>query len=119
MKTSTLMRNGVSQQMVNLIARLVDLIPWPVRRSAMGDVVLSILDSKPRVAEDVFGWNRTTVELGMNECRTKILCVSDLQPDASRRRRRRIPDCWVILLRSWILTAKPKRGCGRHFCIRI
>ena len=78
MKTSTLMRNGVSQQMVNLIARLVDLIPWPVRRSAMGDVVLSILDSKPRVAEDVFGWNRATVELGMNECRTNILCVNDL-----------------------------------------
>jgi hypothetical protein len=64
--------------MVNLIARLVDLIPWPVRRSAMGDVVLSILDSKPRVAEDVFGWNRATVELGMNECRTNILCVNDL-----------------------------------------
>ena len=78
MKTSTLIRNGVSPQMVDLISRLVDLIPWPVRRSAMGDVIVSLLDSKPRVAEDVFGWNRATMELAMNEFRTKILCVNDL-----------------------------------------
>lgn len=78
MKTSTLIRNGVSPQVVDLIFRLVELIPWPVRRSAMGDVTMTLLDSKPRVAEDVFGWNRVTVELGMNEFRTKILCVNDL-----------------------------------------
>ena len=78
MKTSALVRNGVSQEMAELIARLVALIPWPVRRSAMGDVTLSLLDGKPRVAEDAFGWNRATVELGMNEFRSKILCVNDL-----------------------------------------
>ena len=72
MKTSTLIRNGVSSQMVDLVARLVELIPWPIRRSAMGDVVISLLDGKPRVAEDVFGWNRAAVELGTNEFRTKI-----------------------------------------------
>lgn len=78
MKTSIVVRNGVSQQFVELITRLIDQIPWPSRRSAIGDVVMSILDGKPRVAEDVFGWGRVTVELGMNECRTKILCVNDL-----------------------------------------
>ncbi len=78
MKTLTLIRNEVSPQMVDLLARLVDLIPWPVRRSAMGDVTMSLLDGKPRVAEDVFGWGRATVELGMNEFRTKILCANDL-----------------------------------------
>ena len=78
MKTSTLIRNAVSQQSVDLIARLIELIPWPVRRSAMGDVTISLLDGKPRVAEDVFGWNRTTVALGMNEFKSKILCLNDL-----------------------------------------
>ena len=67
MKTSIQVRNGVSSQMVDLVVRLVDLIPWPSRRTAMGDVTTSLLDGKPRVAEDVFGWNRATVELGMNE----------------------------------------------------
>ena len=78
MKTSTLSRNEVSSQMVELIARLVDLIPWPVRRSEMGDVTISVLDGNPRVAEDVFGWGRSTVELGISEFRTKILCINDL-----------------------------------------
>jgi len=78
MKTSTLTLNGVSPQMVGLISRLVDLIPWPVRRQAMGDVTLSLLSGKHRIAEDVFGWNRNTTELGMNEFRTGISCVNDL-----------------------------------------
>jgi hypothetical protein len=42
MKTSTVVRNGVSQQFVELITRLIDQIPWPSRRSAIGDVVMSI-----------------------------------------------------------------------------
>jgi hypothetical protein len=78
MKTSIVIRNGVSQQMVDLIVRLVDLVPWPIRRSAMGDVTMSLLEGKPRIAEDVFGWGRATVELGMNEFRTKIICTNDL-----------------------------------------
>jgi hypothetical protein len=69
--------------MVDLIARLVDLIPWPHRRSAMGDVTLSLLEGRARVAENAFGWNRGSVQLGMNESRSGILCVSDL---SSRRK---------------------------------
>jgi len=78
MKTSIQKRNGVSSQVADLLIRLVDLIPWPLRRSAMGDVTLSLLDGKPRVAEDVFGWSRVTVKLGINELRTGILCINDL-----------------------------------------
>jgi len=78
MKRSTLVRNGVSQEMAVLIVRLIDLVPWPVRRAAMGDVTMSLLDGKPRVAENVFGWNRNTVKLGMNELRSKIVCINDL-----------------------------------------
>lgn len=78
MKTSTVIRNAVSQQLLDLITRLVDMIPWPVKRSAMGDVTMSLLDGKPRVAEDVLGWGRATVELGMNEFRRKIICINDL-----------------------------------------
>ena len=88
MKTSIQVRNGVSSQMVDLVVRLVDLIPWPIRRSAMGDVTVSLLDGKPRVAEEVFGWNRVTVELGKNEFRTKILCINSI----STRRRPKVEE---------------------------
>lgn len=78
MKTSTLERNQVSRQTVELIARLVDLIPWPANRRAMGDVTLSLLEGKHRVAEGVFGWNRNAVKLGIKEFQTGISCVNDL-----------------------------------------
>ena len=78
MKTSTLERNGVSTEMVDLIGRLIDLITWPTRRCAMGDVTVTLLDGKRRVAEDVFGWNRRAVELGIHEYQTGIACVNDI-----------------------------------------
>lgn len=78
MKTSTLARNDVSTAMVELIGRLVELIPWPVRRCAMGDVAVTLLDGKQRVAETVFGWNRRAVEVGINEHQTGITCINDI-----------------------------------------
>ena len=78
MKTTTLARNGVSTEMGGLISRLVDKIPWPARRCAMGDVTLLLLDGKHRVAEDVFGWSRSAVEVGINEFQTGISCVNNI-----------------------------------------
>jgi len=74
--------------MVALISRLIKQIPWPNRRQAMGDVTMTLLDRKPRVAETAFGWNRKTIELGMNECRTGITCVNDI----SARRKPKIEE---------------------------
>jgi len=78
MKTPTLVRNGVSPEMVDLIGRLVELIAWPARRRAMGDVAMVLLDGKPRVAEKEFGWNRRAVEVGIHEFQTGIVCVNDI-----------------------------------------
>ena len=78
MKTTTLARNGVSTEMVNLIGRLVELISWPARRCAMGDVTVALLDGKPRVAENVFGWNRLAIEVGIHEYQTGITCINDI-----------------------------------------
>ena len=39
---------------------------------------MALLDGKRRVAEDVFGWNRKAVELGLHECQTGIACVNDI-----------------------------------------
>ena len=77
MKTPALVRNGVSTEMVDLVGRLVELIAWPARRQAMGDVATVLLDGKPRVAECVFGWNRRAVEVGIHEHQTGIACIND------------------------------------------
>ena len=44
----------------------------------MGDVTLLLLDGKNRVAEDVFGWSRSAVEVGIKEFQTGLLCVNDI-----------------------------------------
>jgi len=76
--TSTINMNGVSPELVQLISRLVSLVPWPYSRQAMGDVTVNLLDGKPRVAEDVFGWGRFGVNLGIDEYKTGIICLNDL-----------------------------------------
>ena len=78
MKTPILVRNGVSPEIVDLIGRLVELIAWPWRRRAMGDVAAVLLDGKPRAAEKEFGWSRRAVEIGIHEFRTGIACVNDI-----------------------------------------
>ena len=94
MKTTTLARNGVSTEMVDLIGRLVELIAWPARRRAMGDVTMVLLDGKRRVAENVFGWNRRAIEVGIHEYQTGIACVNDL----SRRVKPKTEDKYPKLL---------------------
>ena len=54
MKTSTLARNGVTTE------------------------VVALLEGKQRVAEDVFGWNRRTIEVGIHEYQTGITCINDI-----------------------------------------
>ena len=78
MKISTLDRNGISTELVGLVSRLVDLIPWPERWCAMGDAALVLLDGKYRVAEDAFGWGSSVVQVGINEFQTGISCLNDI-----------------------------------------
>jgi len=54
------------------------MIPWPDKRRAMGDVTLTLLNGKVRVAENVFGWGRAVVDMGLNELRTGITCQNNL-----------------------------------------
>lgn len=83
MKTSILEQNEIDRGVVELVQRLVSMISWPARRQAMADVTKTLLSGKTRVAEDVFGWGRTAVTLGMSELQTGIACVNDL----SKRRK--------------------------------
>jgi hypothetical protein len=92
MKTTTLARNGVSAERVELISRLVELIPWPARRCAMGDVTVLLLDGKQRVAETVFGWNRRAVEVGIHEFRTGIACVNDISTRVKPKTEEKYPN---------------------------
>ena len=74
-----------TEELSDLITRLVKQIPYEYRRQAMGDVVQTLLEGKSRKAEDVLGWNRHTVELGINELRTGIRCISDVSARGKKK----------------------------------
>lgn len=92
MKTSIVSQNGVSPEAVKLIARLVSMIPWPARRQAMGDVAISILNGKIRVAESLFGWGRSGVMLGINEFKSGMVCMNDLSLRHKPKTEDKIPE---------------------------
>ena len=78
MKTSTLEKNHISKDLIVLIERLVGRIEWPEKRQAMAEVALSVLGGSGRLAEVVFGWGRSTVDLGLHELKSGVVCINDL-----------------------------------------
>ncbi|MGI8500921.1 MAG: hypothetical protein ACR2LR_07240, partial [Hassallia sp.] len=49
------------------------------KRDFMAKVTEDYFDSSARIAETVLGWNRQTVQLGLHERRTGIVCVDNYQ----------------------------------------
>ena len=92
MKISTVEKNGITPDVIETVLCLIPRIPWPERRQAMAEVTHRLLDGKPRVAEEVFGWGRATVEIGMNELRTGIVCLNDISARHKPRTEDKYPE---------------------------
>ncbi len=45
------------------------------RRAFQAEITLKYCDGRPRLAETIFGWGRKTVQLGLDEKRTGLICV--------------------------------------------
>lgn len=110
MKQSLLERNQIPECAVELAGRLVKRVAWPERRQAMAEVTLALLDGKARRAEEVFGWGRATVELGLKELQAGIVCVNDL----SRRRKPKSEEKHPELLADLRLIMDPNSQAQSH-----
>ena len=76
----------------------------------MAEVTLALLDGKARRAEEVFGWGRATVELGLKELQAGIVCVNDL----SRRRKPKSEEKHPELLADLRLIMDPNSQAQSH-----
>ena len=110
MKRSKLDRKGISDDIVELISRLVAQICWPARRQAMGQVSVVLLDGKARVAESVFGWSRKSVELGIHELQSGVVCRNEL----SARRRLKVEEKHPQLIADIHEIMKPQAQADSH-----
>ncbi|MDQ6962852.1 MAG: hypothetical protein Q9M28_10075 [Mariprofundaceae bacterium] len=48
------------------------------KRSCTAEITRTFLDGNSRQAELIFGWNRKTVSLGLNELAKGIICYIDI-----------------------------------------
>ena len=110
MKKSTVEKNGISPEVIKAVASIVKKVPWPERRQSMAQITISLLDGKPRVAEEVFGWGRSTVELGMHELKTGIRCLNDI----SNRHRTRTEDKYPEILKDIHAIMEPECQADPH-----
>ena len=56
------------------------------RRAFQAEMTLKYCAGNARLAETVFGWGRHTIELGLAERRTGMICVGAQSADSGRKR---------------------------------
>ena len=62
------------------------------KRDFIGQVTEDYFDGSARKTETVMGWNRRSVQLGLNERRTGIICVDDYQTRGRPRSETTLPN---------------------------
>jgi len=65
------------------------------RRAFQAQVAIDYLDSKSRLAERTFGWDRNTVELGLHELRTGFVCIGNFKARGNKREEEKKPQLEV------------------------
>jgi hypothetical protein len=71
------MVDTISQNTIAILKSAAKKLKKADKRQFMAEVALEYCGGSPRKTEDVFGWSRHTVELGLNELRTGITCVGN------------------------------------------
>jgi hypothetical protein len=75
----------LSEQHVATIKDAASKLTGAKRRAFQAQVTLDYLEGSARRAERVFGWGRDTVELGLNELRTGIVCLGNFSDRGNKK----------------------------------
>lgn len=86
------MDGELTEQVVATIKDAASKLTGPKRRAFQAQVALDYLEGSARRAERVFGWGRDTVELGLNELRTGIVCLGDFSGRGNQKTEEKWPE---------------------------
>ena len=59
------------------------------RREFQAQASINYLHSKPHLAEKIFGWDRKTVTLGLNELRSGCVCIDNFKAPGNKKRKKK------------------------------
>jgi len=71
------MRLSISSDTIESIRAAAKKLTSYKRREFQAEMALKYCQNFPRIAEDLFGWRRTTVETGLGELSTGIRCIDN------------------------------------------
>jgi hypothetical protein len=86
------MPNKLAEDFVQTIQSAAKSLTGYRRRKFQAEMALKYCDGSPRNAETVFGWRRTTVDLGLHEQRTGIRCIDNVSARGRKRAEDRCPE---------------------------
>lgn len=75
----------LSEQHITTIKDAAKKITGFKRRAFQAQVATDYLDSRPRLAETIFGWDRNTVIMGLHELRTGITCIANFKARGNKK----------------------------------
>ena len=83
--------NELTDRLIITLKDAASKLTGAKRREFQAQVALDYLDGSARQAERVFGWWRKTVELGLHELRTGIICLDNASARGNRRTEEKLP----------------------------
>lgn len=88
----------LSEQHITTIKDAAKKLTGAKRRAFQAQVAIDYVDSKPYLAERTFGWDRRTVELGLNEQRTGIVCVDNFKARGNKKTEEKLPQLEIDII---------------------
>jgi len=82
---------SLSKQHIATIKDAAKKLTGAIRREFQAQVSIDYLNSKPHLAEKIFGWDRKTVVLGLNELRSGVVCIDDFKARGNKKTEAKMP----------------------------
>ena len=81
----------LSKQDIATIKDAAKKLTGATRREFQAQVSIDYLNSKAHLAEKVFGWDRKTVTLGLNELRSGFVCIGNFKARGNKKTEEKMP----------------------------
>ncbi len=86
------MNGKLADSIISTLKDAAGKLVGPKRRAFQAQVALDYLEDCPRRSERVFGWGRHTVEPGLNELRTGIVCLGNFSARGNKKTEEKFPE---------------------------
>jgi hypothetical protein len=89
---------SLSKQHITTIKDAAKKLTGAKRRAFQAQVSIDYLNSKAHLAERIFGWDRKTVALGLNELRSGVVCIDDFKARGNKKTEEKMPQLEIDIV---------------------